>query len=183
MPRAVIIGGLVLLVLLITVLVWRLQPGQALAVAPGGEIRYGHFGLSVGGVRRASSISGAGGTVNAHGEFVIVTLGVHNRSERGDLTFPPSAGRLIDSDGNVYLPDDAGTAALAAMAFGDAASAADGRRCTGPIRAGDSCTAEVPFDVPPGTRGGMRLEMQFEGPIFVFAEMLLHGRKWMVLPE
>ena len=175
MLRVVIIGGLMLLALLTATLVWRLQPGQALAVAPGDEIRYGSFGLTINGMRRVPSIGDGSTAVVAQGEFVIVSLGLHNRSESGELSFPPSAARLIDGDGNVSIPNEAGTAALAA-------ATADGLRCTGPIRAGDSCSVELPFDLPPGTSAA-RLAMQFEGPIFEFVEMLIHGRRWLVLPE
>ena len=182
MARFVILGGLLLLALLAATLVWRLQPGQARVVAPGGEIRYDDFGFSIDGLRRASSIGEGGAAAVARGEFLFVTLGVHNHGRRVDFTFQPSVVRLIAGDGTVYIPDDAGTAALAARSPGDADATSDGRRCTGPLGAGDSCTAEVAFDVPPGTRG-IEIRMQFEAPIFEFVYMLIHGRQSLALPE
>lgn len=181
--RLIAIAGVIFLAALALLFTWRMRPENAIVVAPGGEIRYDDFAFSVDGVRRAKALGEDGAQIEAQGEFVVVTLGVHNHAKRVDFTFRPEIVRLVvdggaQGDANSDAQDSAEyTAAPAAL---PALAAANG--CTRPIAAGSSCTTELAFDVPAGTRG-LRIRLQFSGLFFDAIDTLVNGRTSLALPD
>ena len=124
------------------------------AAAPAGSaVRDGKFEFRVVDVSRAATVSDPTGnpymTVNAQGEFVVVTLSVTNIGYEPQSYFGQNQ-KLIDASGREYGPNG-----QADMYINDAGS--------GDINPGNSIQVRVAFDVPPGTSP---LELELHDSMF-----------------
>ena len=173
--RTVLIGAGVLLLGLSLLFAWRVRPENAIVVPPGGEMQYDDFAFSVEGVRRARALSDGAARIEASGEFVVVTIGVHNHAKKVDFTFRPETIELVagmpGGMTSIYKPVAAALALLAAS-----------NTCKGPVPAGSSCTTELAFDLPRGATK-LRLQWQYSSLLFDVLDTLAYGRMSLALPE
>lgn len=173
--RTVLIGAGLLLLGLALLFAWRVRPENAVVVPPGGEMQYDDFAFSVEGVRRARALSDGAARIEASGEFVVVTIGVHNHAKKVDFTFRPETIELVagmpGGMNSIYKPSSAALPLLAAT-----------NGCKGPIPAGSSCTTELAFDLPRGSTN-LRLQWQYSWLLFDILDTLAHGRMSLALPE
>lgn len=114
-------------------------PPTPTAAPAGSAVRDGKFEfrvLNMTRARQAGNTSNPYMTVDAQGEFIILTLSVTNIGDRAQSYFGTNQ-KLIDSAGREY----------------EANSAADmwANEGTGEINPGNSIRVEAAFDVPPGT--------------------------------
>ncbi|USH45323.1 hypothetical protein SEA_RUTHIEJR_45 [Mycobacterium phage Ruthiejr] len=111
------------------------------ATPPGSSVRDGKFEFTVKSVERAKSVSDPTGnplmTVDAQGEFIVVTLTVKNIGDEA-RSFSGTNQKLLDRTGREY---DANSEADMWMNPG-----------TGDINPGNQIEVRVAFDVPPGTQ-------------------------------
>lgn len=173
--RTVVIGAGVLLLGLSLLFAWRVRPENAIVVPPGGEMQFDDFAFSVEGVRRARAIGDGAARIEAAGEFVVVTVGVHNHAQKVDFTFRPETIELVagmpGGMNSIYKPVAAALPLLAAT-----------NGCKGPIPAGASCTTELAFDLPRGATN-LRLQWQYSWLLFDILDTLAYGRMSLALPE
>ena len=173
--RTVVIGAGLLLLALSLLFAWRVRPENAIVVPPGGAMQYDDFAFSVEGVRRTRALSDGAARLEASGEFVVVTIGVHNHAKRVDFTFKPETFELVagmpGSMTSIYQPSSEALPLLAAT-----------NGCKGPIPAGSSCTTELAFDVPRGATQ-LRLQWQYSWLLFDVLDTLAYGRMSLALPE
>jgi len=169
-----IVAGLLLLGLAL-LFTWRVRPGNAIVVPPGGEMQYDDFAFSIEGVRRTRALSDGAARMEASGEFVVVTIGVHNHAQKVDFTFRPETMELVvgmpGGMTSIYKPVAAALPLLAAT-----------NGCKGPIPAGSSCTTELAFDLPPGATK-LRLQWQYSWLLYDILDTLAYGRMSLALPE
>ncbi|AII27214.1 hypothetical protein PBI_CHEETOBRO_44 [Mycobacterium phage Cheetobro] len=115
--------------------------GSDTAAPAGSSVRDGKFEFTVVSVERAKSVTDPTGnpfmTVEAQGEFIVVTLTVKNIGDEA-RSFSGTNQTLLDRDGREY---DANSEADMWMNPG-----------TGDINPGNQIEARVAFDVPPGTQ-------------------------------
>ena len=173
--RTVLIGAGVLLLGLSLLFAWRVRPENAIVVPPGGEMQYDDFAFSVEGVRRTRVLSDGAARIEASGEFVVVTIGVHNHAKKVDFTFKPETMELVagmpGEMNSVYRPVTAALPLLAAT-----------NGCKGPIPAGSSCPTELAFDLPRGATK-LRLQWQYSWLLFDILDTLAYGRMSLALPD
>jgi len=170
--RAIAVAGAVALLALGALFAWRRQPCNAIVIAPGGEMQYDDFAVSVEGVRRVPTLGEGEARLEARGEFVVVTLGVHNHARRVDYAFKPETLELATGpEGRGFGPVAAAKPLLAA-----------GDGCDGPISAGAACSIELAFDVPAGTQG-LALRLRSSGALLDALDTLVYGRMCLALPD
>ncbi len=116
------------------------KPASPTAAPAGSAVRDGKFEfqvLSVARAQQAGDPSNQFETVQAQGEFIIVTMSVTNVGDRAQSYFGTNQ-KLFDTAGRQY----------------EANSAADmwANKGTGDINPGNSIRVKAAFDVPPGTQ-------------------------------
>ncbi|BBC43331.1 hypothetical protein [Mycobacterium phage Y10] len=115
--------------------------GSDTAAPAGSSVRDGKFEFTVVSVERAKSVTDPTGnqftTVDAQGEFIVVTLTVKNIGDEA-RSFSGTNQKLLDRAGREY---DANSEADMWMNPG-----------TGDINPGNQIEVRVAFDVPPGTQ-------------------------------
>lgn len=148
----------------------RNTTGQQKVVPIGQAIRYDDFDFTVTSVRTSRAI----GKQNAAGVYYVVSLNVGNRALRVPYQFDPQMVALIDSAGREYYHNATATAALLGAAPDPCASS---------LPPGASCTTDLVFDVPAGTRAP-RLTLPGGAALgaFAFADALLGVSKAVQLP-
>ena len=117
------------------------EPTTDGAKPAGSAVRDGKFEFRVVDVSRAATVSDPTGnpymTVNAQGEFIVVTLSVSNIGNVPQSYFGQNQ-KLIDASGREYGANSEADMYMNDAAFGD-------------INPGNSIQVRVAFDVPPGT--------------------------------
>lgn len=107
----------------------------------GQEVRDGKFAFTVTGVRTSPDT----GTSKARGEFIIVTMTVKNTGNEPQSFFVENQ-KLFDGDGKQFAADSMAAIELNSGANGENTSMLVN------MNPGFTITAQVPFDVPPGTK-------------------------------
>jgi hypothetical protein len=116
------------------------EPATPTAAPAGSPVRDGKFEFRVLGITRAAQAGDPSNpymTVDAQGEFIILTLSVTNIGNEAQSYFGTNQ-KLVDTSGREY----------------EANSAADmwANEGTGDINPGNSIQVKAAFDVPPGTQ-------------------------------
>jgi hypothetical protein len=106
------------------------------------EIQYDDFAFSVMGIRKEDSIEKSDSPAPA-GVYYVVKIKVTNHAKRVDYKFKKYSAVLVDAAGREFHLSKRGQ---------DALELSQGPQCVAPIAAGDSCTAEVVFDLPADAR-------------------------------
>jgi hypothetical protein len=106
------------------------------------EIQYDDFAFSVQAVRKTNSLGDGVFKANALGLYYVITLKIANHAKRVDYRLKYQSAKLVDGGNKEFGLSAAGQRAL---------ESTTGKRCSDPIRAGESCVTEVVFDLPPGS--------------------------------
>lgn len=136
------------------------------------EIQYDDFAFSVLEVRLSPSLAAFSGAPS-RGRFYVLRLRVVNHAKRVSFRFKPESAVLVDDAGREHRISAAGQSALQSTGgVGD---------CGRELPAGDSCVAELVFDLPKNVKPA-HVRISSAGPIGDIADSIFFGNKRIRLP-